>query len=66
MLFRSGDYHQVADEPQYIAYEHMARIDRLVASVATSVANQAKRPVVDGVKPDPTQACTNNGAAIRP
>lgn len=61
-----GDYHQVADEPQYIAYEHMARIDRLVASVATSVANQAKRPVVDGVKPDPTQACTNNGAAIRP
>jgi hypothetical protein len=61
-----GDYHQVTDEPQYIAYEHLARIGRLVASVATSVGNQAKRPVVDGVKPDPTQACTNNGAAIRP
>jgi len=52
-----GDYHQVTDEPQYIAYDHMARVGQLVYDIATRVANAPKRPVVDGVKMDPTGVC---------
>jgi hypothetical protein len=52
-----GDYHQVTDEPQYIAYDHMARVGQLVYDVAMRVANSPKRPVVDGVKMDPTGVC---------
>ncbi|HEX6631651.1 MAG TPA: M28 family peptidase, partial [Gemmatimonadaceae bacterium] len=52
-----GDYHQVTDEPQYIAYPHMARVGQLVHDVAVAVANGAARPVVDKAKPDPRGAC---------
>ena len=52
-----GDYHQVTDEPQYIAYEHMARVGRLVHDVATRVANMDHRPLVDGQKMDPNGVC---------
>jgi hypothetical protein len=52
-----GDYHQVTDEPQYIAYDHMARVGQLVYDVAMRVANAPKRPVVDGVKMDPNGVC---------
>jgi peptidase M28-like protein len=51
------DYHQVTDEPQYIDYEHMARVDRLVADVAMHVANLDHRIVVDKPKPDPRGQC---------
>ena len=52
-----ADYHQVTDEPQYIDYEHMARVDQLVYDVAVQVANLGHRLVVDKPKPDPTAPC---------
>ena len=51
------DYHQVTDEPQYIDYEHMARVARFVHDVAAAVANRRDRLVVDRPKPDPRAAC---------
>jgi peptidase M28-like protein len=52
-----GDYHQVTDEPQYIDYEHMARVGQLVHDVAQTVANLDHRPLVDKPKPDPNGRC---------
>jgi hypothetical protein len=51
------DYHQVTDEPQYIDYEHMARVAQFVHDVAEGVANRRDRLVVDKPKPDPSAAC---------
>ena len=48
-----SDYHQLTDEPEYIDYEHMARVATLVKDIATSVANLDHRIVVDKPKPDP-------------
>ncbi|HEX4574361.1 MAG TPA: M28 family peptidase [Gemmatimonadales bacterium] len=52
-----SDYHQVTDEPEYIDYEHMARVAELVSDVAVHVANLDHRVVVDHPKPDPTAPC---------
>ncbi|HYK82620.1 MAG TPA: M28 family peptidase, partial [Gemmatimonadales bacterium] len=52
-----SDYHQVTDEPEYIDYEHMARVARFVADVAVHVADLDHRLVVDHPKPDPTAPC---------
>lgn len=52
-----SDYHQVTDEPEYIDYEHMAKVGNLVEDVAIHVANLDHRPVVDHPKPDPTAPC---------
>jgi len=52
-----SDYHQISDEPQYIDYEHMARVASLVEDVAVHVANLDHRPVVDHPKPDPSGTC---------
>ncbi|HEX6535876.1 MAG TPA: M28 family peptidase [Gemmatimonadaceae bacterium] len=52
-----SDYHQVTDEPEYIDYEHMARVVNLVDDVAQHVANLDHRVVVDHPKPDPKGAC---------
>ncbi|MBX6364292.1 MAG: M20/M25/M40 family metallo-hydrolase [Gemmatimonadetes bacterium] len=51
------DYHQVTDEPQYIDYDHLARVAMLVHDVAMTVANLDHRPVVDKPKPDPNGVC---------
>jgi len=51
------DYHMVSDEPQYIAYDRMARIGRYVADVVGTVADLDHRPVVDKPKPDPNGTC---------
>ena len=51
------DYHQVTDEPQYIDYEHMARVAGLVRDVALEVADLDHRLVVDQPKPDPNAPC---------
>jgi hypothetical protein len=51
------DYHQVTDEPQYIDYQHMARVDRLIADVVLAVADLDHRLVVDKPKPDLNQPC---------
>jgi hypothetical protein len=52
-----SDYHQVTDEPEYIDYDHMARVDNFVAALAMRVANLDHRVVVDHPKPDPMMAC---------
>ncbi|MBX6330526.1 MAG: M28 family peptidase [Gemmatimonadaceae bacterium] len=52
-----SDYHQVTDEPQYIDYDHMARVANFVADIAVHVANLDHRVVVDHEKPDPHGAC---------
>jgi hypothetical protein len=52
-----SDYHQVTDEPEYIDYDHMARVDRLVEDIAMHVANLDHRIVVDQPKPDPRGGC---------
>jgi hypothetical protein len=51
------DYHQVTDEPQYIDYEDMARVTRLVYDAALRIANLDHRPVVDIAKGDPHAPC---------
>jgi hypothetical protein len=51
------DYHQVGDEPQYIDYDHMARVGEFVRDVALGVANRPQRLVVDKPKPDPNAPC---------
>jgi len=51
------DYHQVTDEPQYIDYDDMARVSRLVYDAAVRIANLGSRPVVDIPKGDPHAPC---------
>jgi len=46
------DYHQPTDEPQYIDYDHSARLGRFIHDVMTAVANRKDRPFRDG--PDTT------------
>jgi hypothetical protein len=52
-----SDYHQVTDEPQYIDYPHMTRVDKLVADIALYLANLDHRVLVDQPKPDPKGGC---------
>lgn len=52
-----SDYHQVTDEPQYINYDHMARVANFVQDIAIHVANLDHRVVVDHPKPDPIAPC---------
>jgi len=51
------DYHQLTDERQYIDYDKLARVTRLIADVATAVADLDHRIVVDKPKPDPEGVC---------
>lgn len=51
------DYHQQTDEPQYIDYDHAARLGRFVHSVMTAVANRPTKPAIAG--PDPTMPTCN-------
>ena len=51
------DYHQLTDEPQYIDYDKMARVTRLIGDVASVVADLDHRIVVDKPKPDPEGVC---------
>ena len=60
VFFTTGghaDYHQVTDEPQYIDYDRMAQISRLVQASAVQIANLGHRVVVDKPKPDPHGRC---------
>jgi hypothetical protein len=55
IFFTTGghaDYHQVTDEPEYIQYEHMARVGNLVYGIANRVADLDHAVVVDKTKPD--------------
>ncbi|MBA3318167.1 MAG: M28 family peptidase [Gemmatimonadales bacterium] len=51
------DYHQLTDEPQYIDYDKLTRVTRLVTDVTTAVADLDHRVVVDQPKPDPEGVC---------
>jgi hypothetical protein len=60
IFFTTGlhsDYHQVTDEPEYIDYDHMARVDNYIEDLAEHVANMDHRPVVDGPHMDPHGSC---------
>jgi hypothetical protein len=52
-----SDYHQVTDEPEYIDYDHMARVDNFIGALLMRVANLDHRVVVDHSKPDPAMGC---------
>lgn len=52
-----SDYHQVTDEPEYIDYQHMARVANFVSDIAVHVADLDHRVVVDHPKPDPNGVC---------
>ena len=55
VFFTTGghaDYHQFTDEAQYIDYDNMARVNRLVFGTALAVANARHRLVVDKPKPN--------------
>lgn len=51
------DYHMVTDEAEYIDYQKLAKVSRLVADIALHVANLDRAPVVDQPKPDPKGEC---------
>jgi hypothetical protein len=60
VFFTTGghlDYHQVTDEPQYINYDRMAQVAKLVYESAMKIANLDHRLVVDKPKPDPKGRC---------
>ena len=42
------DYHQPTDEPQYIDYDHSARLGRFIHDVMMAIANRADRPKISG------------------
>ncbi len=48
----SRDYHQVTDEPQYIDYDHAAKLGRWIHEIMTAVANRPDRPAKDGPSPN--------------
>ncbi len=45
------DYHQLTDEPQYIEYEHSARLGRFIHDVMMAIATRADRPKIAGADP---------------
>ncbi|MDQ2891456.1 MAG: M28 family peptidase [Gemmatimonadota bacterium] len=45
------DYHQPTDEPQYIDYDHMAKVGNFVHDIALAVADRRNRPVIAGDDP---------------
>jgi hypothetical protein len=60
VFFSTGshqDYHQLTDEVQYIDFDKMSRVGRLVADIARTVADLDHRVVVDKPKPDPNGQC---------
>ena len=60
IFFTTGghaDYHQVTDEPQYIDYNRMEQVGKLVYGIAERVGNLDHRVVVDKPKPNPRGEC---------
>jgi hypothetical protein len=45
------DYHQPTDEPQYIDYDHAARLGRFVHDIMWAIANRRDRPAISGADP---------------
>ncbi len=44
----SIDYHQPTDEPQYVDYDHSAKLGRFLHDVMTAIANRRDRPAIAG------------------
>ncbi|HUF34741.1 MAG TPA: M20/M25/M40 family metallo-hydrolase, partial [Gemmatimonadales bacterium] len=51
------DYHQLTDETEYVDWDKLTRVTRLVAGVAAAVGNVERPPAVDGPRPDPYGVC---------
>jgi hypothetical protein len=51
------DYHMATDEPQYIEYEHAARVGRFIHDVMFAIANRKDKPAISGA--DPTMPSCN-------
>ncbi|MEP7001652.1 MAG: M28 family peptidase, partial [bacterium] len=45
------DYHQPTDEPQYIDYDHAAKVGRFVHDIMLAVANRKDKPRIAGADP---------------
>lgn len=45
------DYHQLTDEPQYISYDHSARLGRFIHDVMMAIATRKDRPAIAGADP---------------
>ncbi len=45
------DYHQATDEPQYIEYDHAARVGRFIYDVMWAIAQRKDRPAIAGADP---------------
>ena len=45
------DYHMQTDEPQYIDYDHSARLARFIHDVMMAVSERKTRPVIAGADP---------------
>jgi hypothetical protein len=56
------DYHMVTDEPQYIEYDHAARLARFVHDIAFAIAQRKDRPAISGADPY-YPACPQRAAA---
>ena len=51
------DYHMATDEPQYIDYDHAARVGRFIHDVMMAVAMRKDKPAISGA--DPTMPSCN-------
>lgn len=45
------DYHQPTDEPQYIEYDHTARLARFIHDIAWAISQRKDRPAISGADP---------------
>jgi hypothetical protein len=45
------DYHQPTDEPQYIEYDHAARLGRFIHDIAWAISQRTDRPAITGADP---------------
>jgi hypothetical protein len=52
-----SEYHQLTDEPQYIDYEKLAQVSRLIAAVTEAIGNRPERLVVDKPVSGPDVPC---------
>jgi Zn-dependent M28 family amino/carboxypeptidase len=45
------DYHMVTDEPQYIDYDHAARVGRFVHDIMWAISERKDKPAIAGADP---------------
>lgn len=52
-----SEYHMLTDEPQYIDFDKLARVSRLIASVAQAIGDRDARLALSVPMPDPDAPC---------